>query len=134
MQNAKKVVILLSQLKFKEIIMARRTTKRYYTEERDIVKFCAFWGMTIAALFYIFSGFISFLIKVIDSISDKTANTLNQVCSIFNLLGNIAVIIAIAISAWRYVRGRSKSWRVFYWIMLAVFAFGVVLGMLGGLL
>jgi len=114
--------------------MAKRTTKRYYSEERDIVKFCAFWGMTIAALFYIFSGFISFLIKVIDSISDKTASTLNQVCSIFTLLGNIAVIIAIAIPAWRYVRGRSRSWKIFYWIMLAVFAFGVVLGMLGGLL
>ena len=54
--------------------------------------------------------------------------------SILTLLGNIAIIIAIALPAWRYVSGKSKGWKVFYWIMLVVFAFGIVLGMLGGIL
>ena len=101
-----------------------------------MVKFCAFWGMTIAALFYLFSGFINFLIRVIKSLhGTHTADVLSTICSIFTLLGNIAIIIAIAIPAWRYVSYRSnRGWRVFYWIMLVVFAFGVVLGMIGNII
>ncbi|MDE6001663.1 MAG: hypothetical protein K2G96_05035 [Clostridia bacterium] len=113
--------------------MAKRTHTS--SGNRDLVKFCSFWGMTIAALFYIFSGFINFLIKVIKSLNGtKTAATLSQICSILTLLGNIAIIIAIAIPAWRYVSTKSRGWKIFYWIMLVVFAFGVVLGMIGGLL
>ncbi|MDE7306077.1 MAG: hypothetical protein K2N33_01665 [Clostridia bacterium] len=110
--------------------------KRNHTSSgsRDLVKFCAFWGMTIAALFYIFSGFIAFLLKVIKSLNGtNTANVLSTMCSIFTLLGNIAIIIAIAIPAWRYVSTKSRGWKIFYWIMLVVFAFGVVLGMIGSL-
>ncbi len=111
----------------------KRTTTS--SGNRDIVKFCSFWGMSIAALFYIFSGFINFLISVIKSLDGtKAANTLSTVCNILTLLGNIAIIIAIALPAWRYVSGKSKGWKVFYWIMLVVFAFGIVLGMLGGIL
>lgn len=114
--------------------MAKRRTKSAASANHDVVKFCSFWGMSIAALFYIFSGLINFLIKVIKSLSTNTASTLSTVCEIMTLLGNIAIIVAIALPAWRYVSNKSKSWKVFYWIMLVVFSFGVVLGMLGGVL
>ena len=101
------------------------------TSNRDIVKFAAFWGMSLAALFYIFSGIISLILKLINS---KTAGILSNIVTIFTLLGNIAIIVAIAIPAWRYVSHKSKGWKIFYWIMLVVFAFGCILGMLGGIL
>ncbi|MDE6597511.1 MAG: hypothetical protein K2K60_02605 [Clostridia bacterium] len=114
--------------------MAKRSTTTV-RQRHSITEICAFWGMTIAALFYIFSGFINFLIRVIKSLNGtKTAATLSQICSIFTLLGNIAIIIAIALPAWGFVKYKGKGWKVFYWIMLAVFAFGVVLGMLGSIL
>ena len=100
------------------------------TSNRDIV----FWGMSLAALFYIFSGIISLILKLINSIDGKTAGILSNIVTIFTLLGNIAIIVAIAIPAWRYVSHKSKGWKIFYWIMLVVFAFGCILGMLGGIL
>ncbi len=114
--------------------MAKRSTTTV-RQRHTLTEICAFWGMTIAALMYLFSGFINFLIKVIKSLNGtKTAATLSQICSIFQLLGNIAIIIAIALPAYSFVRYKSRSWKIFYWIMLAVFAFGVVFGMLGSIL
>lgn len=113
--------------------MAKRA-KTTTAANHDMVKFCSFWGMSLAALFYIFGGILRFIISVVKNLSDKTANTMGQIVSIFEFLGGVAIIVAIALPAWRYVSTKSKSWKVFYWIMLAVFAFGVVLGMLGGVL
>ncbi len=118
--------------------MARKkktTTTTSTTGTRSVVNICAFWAMVIAALAYIFSGLVAFLISVFESIrASKSAATLSTLVHIFTFLGNIALIVAIAIPAWHFVRGKNKSWRILYWICLVVFALGVVLGMLGGIL
>ncbi|MDE7452998.1 MAG: hypothetical protein K2N22_01160 [Clostridia bacterium] len=108
--------------------MAKRTVHR---ERVDLTKFCAFWGMAIASIMYMCSGIINLLIRFVDSISaSKTAGALRQTVSIFTLLGNIAIIIAIGLPAYGFVRGRGKGWKIFYWIALVVFALGVVFGMI----
>ena len=110
--------------------MAKRTTRRY-SESRDLTKFCAFWGVVIAAFMYIFSGLLNLLIKFVDSIkASKSASVMSNIASVATLLGNIALIIAIAIPAYGYVRGKSKGWKVCYWLAIIVYAFGVVFGML----
>lgn len=113
--------------------MARKRTKSTVTN-RDIVTFCAFWAMTIAAIMYIFSGVINFIINAFEAVkASKSAVVLSKIVSIGMFLGNIALIVAVALPAWRYVKGRSRSWKAVYWIALVVFALGVVLGMLGGI-
>lgn len=114
--------------------MAKKRTRQVSSGNTDVVKFCSFWGMSIAALLYIFSGLLRFIISLISNLSEKTAGTMGQIVNICQFLGNIAIIVAIALPAWRYVSNKSKSWKVFYWIMLVVFAFGVVLGMIGNVL
>ena len=116
--------------------MAKKSTTTV-RQRHSITEICAFWGMTIAALMYIFGGLIRFIASLIGkfgNLGQDAANTINTVCNIFNLLGNIAIIVAIALPAYAFVKYKSKSWKVFYWIMLVVFAFGVVLGMLGSVL
>ncbi len=109
--------------------MAKRST-RVAREKRDLTKFCAFWGMAIASIMYICSGVINFSIELIGKISPETKNVLNQTVGIFQLLGNIAIIIAIALPAYGFVSGRVKGWKIFYWIVLVIFALGVVFGMI----
>lgn len=109
--------------------MAKRST-RVAREKTDLTKFCAFWGMAIASIMYICSGVINFSIKLIGKISPETESVLNQTVGIFQLLGNIAIIIAIALPAYGFVRGRGKGWKIFYWIALVIFALGVVFGMI----
>jgi hypothetical protein len=93
--------------------MARRTSTS--TEKRDIVKFCAFWGMVIAAIIFLVAGILSRF-------------HLGAVAGICNLIAAICIGIAIAFASYGYVRGRGIGWKVFYWVMLVVYILGVVLG------
>ena len=113
--------------------MARKSTTSV-RERHSFTEICAFWSMTIAGCAFLFGGIIRLLTSIIKNLSEKTAATLTQVYNIFSFIGQIALIIAIALPAYQFVKYKSKSWKVFYWIMLAVFAFGVVLGMLGNLI
>ena len=92
--------------------MAKRST-RVARERVDLTKFCAFWGMAIAAIMYICSGVISLIINFVNKLSSETANALSLTVSIFTLLGNIAMIIAIGLPAYGYVRGKTKGWKIF---------------------
>ena len=108
-----------------------KTTTTHSSDNSRIVKFCAFWAMAIAALLYIFSGVINVIIKIMTKIGDKAVpGALNTLVSVFSLLGGIATIIAIALPAYNYVRGRGRGWKAFYIVCLIVFALGVVLSML----
>ena len=103
-----------------------------YTDH-DVTKLCAFWGMVISGFAYLFSGLVQFIISVTKNISASTASLLSRLVSLFNFLGNLAIIVAIAIPAWHFVRHKRKAWRVVYWIAFVGFALGAVLGLLGGL-
>ena len=89
--------------------MSRRYSSYTWTE------ICAFWGMIIAS---------------VNDISHDVASILSLVSNIMSLLGSIALLVAIAIPAWQYVKYRSKGWKVVYWIALVVYVLGVGFGML----
>ena len=85
--------------------MSRRYSSYTWTE------ICAFWGMIIASVSYIFSGLFRFLVNWINDISHDVASILSLVSNIMSLLGSIALLVAIAIPAWQYVKYRSKGWK-----------------------
>lgn len=100
------------------------TTRRTVITNGDIVRLCAFWGMAVAAVLYLVSGLINLIAKYTGGLGE----TLQRVVGIFSLLGNIAIIVAIALPAYSYVVGKGHTWRVVYWILLSVFVLGVVFG------
>ena len=105
--------------------MAKKSnTKNTATSNVSILKFCAFWGMAVAAVLYLVSGLIAFIAKW----TGEIGATLQKICGIISLLGSIAIVIAIALPAYSYVRGKGKTWKITYWILLAVFVLGVVFG------
>ena len=104
--------------------MAKKSSTNNTTSNSSILKFCAFWGMAVAAVFYLISG----LITLIANWTGEFGATLQRICGIISLLGNIAIVVAIALPAYSYVRGRNKTWKIIYWILLAVFVLGVVFG------
>ena len=101
--------------------MSRRTYSATWNE------ICAFWGMVVAAFTHFFGGLFHALVKWVFSDS-KAAGVLTRIAGICSLLGNIALLVAIALPAYQFVKYRSKGWRIFYWISLALFVVGVVFG------
>lgn len=98
-----------------------------------VTELCAFWAIVISGFSYLLGGLIRLILSFLKDIAPTTVKMINTVIDIFTFLGNIALIIAVAIPAWHYVCGRGKGWKVVYWIALIGFALGAVLGMLGSL-
>ena len=105
---------------------------RRYTGTHTITELCAFWAIVISGFSYLLGGVIR-LIKTLIKDAPHTLSIINSIISVFTFLGNIALIIAVAIPAWQFVKYRSTGWKVVYWIALVGFALGAVLGLLGGL-
>ena len=107
-------------------------SRRYYSTH-SWTELCAFWAIVISGFAYLFGGIFKLLVSTIKSLNGtNTANILSSIYHIFTFLGNLALIVAVAIPAWNFVRLRRTGWKVVYWIALVGYAFGAVLGMLGG--
>ena len=101
--------------------MARHSYSVTWTE------ICAFWGMVVAAFTHFFGGMFHALVRLFFSDS-KAASLLTNIANICQLLGNVALLIAIALPAYQFVKYKTKGWRIFYWVSLILFILGVVFG------
>ena len=50
-----------------------------------------------------------------------------------NLVQQYCVLAAIAIPGWYFVRGKRKAWKIAYFIFLAIYVAGTILGMTLGI-
>lgn len=100
----------------------KTTTTTNTTSTFDIVKFCAFWGLAVAALASCISFVISLLAKC-----GVTWNLAGRVVGICNTIAQIAFLVAIFIPAYRYVRGKSTVYKAFFWVAVIL----VILGFVG---
>lgn len=88
---------------------------------------CAFWGMVIAAFTHFFGGLFSALVNWAFK-SGAVHDVLTTMVNVLTIIGNIALLLAIALPAYQFVKHRSKGWKIFYWIAFALFVIGVVFG------
>lgn len=110
--------------------MAKKNKNNETAEKKSITKFFAFWAMAISAIMYIFGGIINIIINGIKDLGGtELGKTLSSLSGVAVFFGNIALIIAIAVPAHGYVKGKKQGWKLFYWIALAVFVLGVVFGL-----
>lgn len=80
----------------------KKTTKRtvVHRDRVDIVKLCAFWGIFIAAILFVASGILGFF---------DLGNVGTTIISVFNLIGKLALLVAVAFPAYGYVRGKGME-------------------------
>lgn len=82
--------------------------------KRDLVKFCAFVALIVAAFTFTFGGLFN------GSVAGD----------ILDLIAKLALLVAIALPAYTFSRGLGIVWRVIFWIALVIYILGCVLGML----
>lgn len=101
--------------------MAKRYSVVTWTE------ICAFWGMVIAGFTKFFGGVFKATLEWI--VKEGAAHDiLIKIHNTLSFLGDIALLIAIAVPAYQFVKYKSKGWRVFYWIAFAIFVVAVIFG------
>lgn len=101
--------------------MSRHTYSVTWTE------ICAFWGMVIAAFMHFFGGLFKALLNWAFK-SGAVHDILNTLVNVLSLAGNIALLVAIALPAYQFVKYKTKGWKIFYWIAFALFIIGVIFG------
>ena len=83
--------------------------------KNDFVRACAFWGILVTAVLFVVGSILRWL-------------GMDSIVNILDLLAKIALLIAIAIPAYDWVKYKKTGWKVTFWIVLAVYVFGVVFG------
>lgn len=96
----------------------KSTSTSQAKEKRDLTRFCAFWGLSIVAVLFVVTGILNIVGHYI------TINAL--VINIMDTIAKVALLIAVGIPAYSYVRGKGQNWKIFYWIALLIYALGVV--------
>ena len=102
--------------------MARRYSTVTWAE------ICAFWGMVIAGFTKFFGGVFRASVEWFIKDGSNAKNILMKLHTTLSFLGDIALLIAIALPAYQFVKYKTKGWKIFYWIAFAIFVVAVVFG------
>lgn len=100
----------------------KQKTHRTYTF--NIVHLCAFLALSAAAILLVIGPLLGWLLR-------ETGG--GVIVTALNMIAQYCLLIAIAIPAWMFVRGRSKGWKIFYFIVLAIYIAGTILGVALGI-
>lgn len=99
----------------------RKNTNSNTTSNYDIIKFCAFWGLVIAAC----AALLSFVFGLLHACGIDIAWA-GRVTGICNTISQVAMLVAIILPAYRYVRGKSTVYKAFFWVAVILLILGLV--------
>lgn len=100
----------------------RRTTHSSGgSENYEILKFCAFWGLVLSGV----TGLIGFIIALLAKLGVHIdwAQSLQSICSTLSL---VAMLVGIALGAWLYVNYKTKAWKITYIVAIVFYILGIV--------
>ncbi len=106
--------------------MSKKQEKKpiVYTERYTVTKFCSFFALAAAAILMLIGPLLRWLL-------DNTGGAV--VMQVLNMVAQYCLLVAIAIPAWYFVRVRGKGWKIAYFLFLAIYVAGTVLGVTLGI-
>ena len=95
------------------------------THTTNVVNILAFCALSAAAILLLIGPILRWILV-------KTGGGI--ILQILNIVAMYCLLAAIAIPAWHFVRGKRKGWKIFYFVMLAVYVLGTIFGVTFGIL
>ena len=99
-----------------------KSSKPVFTEE--LINLLAFLALAAAAVLLLIGPILGWILE-------QTGGTV--IMQALSLVAQYCLLAAIAIPGWRFVRGRGKGWKIAYFIFLAVYIAGTILGVTVGI-
>ncbi len=97
------------------------TTTTHSNSNYEIIKFCAFWGLVIAAVASLLSFVLALLAKC--GVHIDWAGRVVGVC---NTISQIALLVTVILGAYRYVQGKSTVYKAFFWVGVILLVLGLI--------
>ena len=112
--------------------MAKKTENKQQTTQHrrstpsrvSIVDLLAFLALAASAVLLVIGPILKWALE-------NTGGAV--VMQALNLVQQYCVLAAIAIPGWYFVRGKRKAWKIAYFIFLAIYVAGTILGMTLGI-
>lgn len=87
------------------------------TSKSSFTKFCAFWGITLAATLFLVNGILKLLTNL-----GVESDGLNSCMSAFDFIAKLALLVAVGIPAYGYVRNKKLGWKIVFIIAIVFYA------------
>ncbi len=84
----------------------------------SFTKFCAFWGITLAALLFAVNGLLQLLTKV----ANVNADGMNTAMTAIDFVSKLALLFAVGVPAYGYVYHKSLAWKIIYIVAVVFYA------------
>ena len=81
-------------------------------------KFCAFWGITFAALLFLINGILQMLVEVFG----VNPGGIYDWISALDFVSKLALLFAIAVPAYGYVSNKRLVWKIIYVAAIVFYA------------
>ena len=100
--------------------MAKKKVKAV-SHTHSLPQICSFWGVVLSAA----SMFIGFFVRLLEvcGITISWSGTLINICTIISM---VALLVAVALPAYGYVRDKTKAWKIVYCVSLVLYICGIV--------
>ncbi len=89
--------------------MAKKSNET--TTNYSIIKVTAFWGIIISG----FVSLITFVLRIVARCGISLGGA-GRLISIFNLIANLALFVSVFLAAYAHSKGKSKTFRILFWI------------------
>ncbi len=99
----------------------KRTTTTTSSGNYSLVKVCAFWGIVLAGI----AGLVSFILNLLAKCK-VYIEWGGKVAGACNMVATIALFIAAWLAAWDYVKHKSQSWKIVFWVFFVLALLGVL--------
>ncbi len=90
----------------------------------SLVNVLAFLALAAAAILLVIGPILKWIL-------DNTGG--GVIMQVLNLVSQYCLLAAIAIPGWFFVRGKRKGWKIAYFIFLAIYIAGTILGVTLGI-
>lgn len=81
-------------------------------------KFCAFWGITLAALLFA----VNALLQLLHEAFNVNPNGFGEAMSIIDFISKLALLFAVGVPAYGYVSNKKFVWKIIYIAAIVFYA------------
>ena len=83
-------------------------------------KFCAFWGITLAAVLFLTNGILKIVKRFLED--EEVLAGFNSCMAAFDFVAKLALLVAVAIPAYAYVSKKKLGWKITYIFAIVLYA------------
>lgn len=99
---------------------SQQTPSKRAPSKSSFSKFCAFWGITLAAVLFVTNGILKIIERFLED--EEILAGFNSCMAAFDFIAKLGLLVAVAIPAYAYVSKKKLGWKITYIFAIVFYA------------